>query len=65
LSGYQAKINLLRQIDDAASQYGGASRAGSDLQIGSTRNTLSKMKEDRNGGALRTGNMIMNGNHNV
>lgn len=31
LSGYQAKINLLRQIDDAASNYGGASRAGSDL----------------------------------
>ena len=31
LSGYQAKVNLLRQIDDAASQYGSGSRAGSGL----------------------------------
>ena len=32
LPGYQAKVNLLRQIDDAASQYGGGSRAASDLR---------------------------------
>ena len=30
-SGYQAKVNLLRQIDDAASQYGGGSRANSTV----------------------------------
>ena len=36
LSGYQAKVNLLRQIDDAASQYGGSSRAGSGLNQGGT-----------------------------
>ena len=63
LPGYQAKINLLRQIDDAASQYGGASRAGSGLNMGT--NKISQMKEGRNQGALRTGNMIMGGNHNV
>lgn len=33
LGGYQAKVNLLRQIDDAASQFGGGSRAGSDAAM--------------------------------
>ena len=40
LPGYQAKINILRQIDDAASNYGGASQK--------PKNKLSEFNSMRN-----------------
>ena len=61
ITGYQAKVNLLKQIDDAASQYGTASRAGSGLQ-GATQN---KLREGRNKEAVRTANLILGSKNNA
>ena len=62
LSGYQAKINLLKQIDDAASNYGGDSRAGSGLNQSGLGNRLNK---GRNQEAVRTANLILGSKNNA
>ena len=40
LSGYQAKLNILKQIDDAASQIGGS-------QAGKARSTRNNFDQNR------------------
>ena len=49
LPGYQAKLNILKQIDDAASQFGGQS------QTKAPKNKLSEFNSMRNQDAKRAG----------
>lgn len=57
LPGYQAKINILKQIDDAASQYGGQSQK--------PRNKLSEFNSMRNQDAKRAGVLVMAGQKGI
>jgi len=66
LPGYQAKINILKQIDDAASQMGTASRTGAvPHQIAGNRSKLSELNSLRKADAKRAAMMVLSGNNNA